>query len=249
MQSGDRPNIILILTDHFRRDALGSSTPNLMGLAGQGVRFANAYCAAPLCQPARVSIITGRYPSETGVCGNQSPPIAPDLRDDTFMHHLKAAGYFTALIGKHHYMDRYGIGMDVTEDDSELREYGFDYVFQVVDDGENGHNDDRYTHYLKEKGLLEEFRRALKRREDPYRHPFPAEDTADGFIGRNGISFIENYDRDQPFYLNLSFVGPHPPYWHPGDCGHSPEKMPPPIGAPDQARTRLVRHFVVLGWC
>jgi arylsulfatase A-like enzyme len=38
-----QPHIILILTDHFRRDALGKSTPNLSRLAAEGTRFANAY--------------------------------------------------------------------------------------------------------------------------------------------------------------------------------------------------------------
>jgi arylsulfatase A-like enzyme len=44
----DRPNIILILTDHFRPDALGPSTPNLTTLAEAEVQFGNAYCASPL---------------------------------------------------------------------------------------------------------------------------------------------------------------------------------------------------------
>ena len=48
----DQPNIILILTDHFRPDALGPSTPNLMSQAERGVQFGNAYCASPLCQQA-----------------------------------------------------------------------------------------------------------------------------------------------------------------------------------------------------
>ncbi|MBZ0299709.1 MAG: sulfatase-like hydrolase/transferase, partial [Anaerolineae bacterium] len=89
------PNIILIMTDHFRRDALGHSTPNLLALANQGTRFENAYCNAPLCGPSRVSLITGLYPSQHGVCGNQAEPIRDDLRGDTFMHHLQRAGYYT----------------------------------------------------------------------------------------------------------------------------------------------------------
>lgn len=243
-----QPNIILILTDHFRRDALGSATPNLMQLAGEGTRFTNAYCASPLCQPARVSIVTGMYPSQTGVCGNQNDPIPSDLREDTFMHHLQQAGYYTALIGKHHYIDRYGIGMNVTEDNEEIRKYGFDYVFQVVDDGENAHNDDEYTKYLRKKGLLEEFRAALTGRgksSDPFRHPFAEDDTADGFIGRNGIRFVQEYEEDRPFYLNLSFIGPHPPYWHPGDIEVDTDNVPAPVGAADNPYTRKLRaHYL-----
>jgi len=178
-----KPNIILILTDHFRRDAVGPSTPNLQALAAEGTLFENAYCAAPLCQPARCSLITGMFPSQHGVCGNQSPPIPDALRDNTFMHRLRDAGYFTAMIGKHHYIDRYGLGVDLRDDNDEIGRYGFDHVFQVAD--------------------------------------------------------------ERPFYLNLSFIGPHPPFWHPGELRHDPDGMPPPLGVPDNAADRRRRaHYM-----
>jgi choline-sulfatase len=242
----ERPNLILILTDHFRRDAVGTSTPQLVQLAARGTRFDNAYCASPLCQPSRSAVISGLYPSQNGVSGNQSEPLRTELRHDTFMNRLRAAGYYTALVGKHHFLDRYGLGVDVTEDDETIRDYGFDQVFQVVDDGENGHNDDEYTRFLRQQGRLEEFREALAGpRSDPFRHPFDEDDSADGFIGLGGVRFIEDYRGDQPFYLNLSFVGPHPPLWHPGELRHVPESMTPPLGAPDSAETRLKRaHYM-----
>jgi choline-sulfatase len=227
----DQPNIIFILTDHFRPDAVGTSTPNLMSLAERGVRFANAYCASPLCQPARASIITGKFPSQHGICGNQADPIHPDLRADTFMRHLQDAGYYTALIGKHHYLDRFGLGMDVSDDADEIKLYGFDAVLQVVDDDENLHNDDAYTHHLQKKGLLEKFREVFDQLAWECKpHPFEEEDTPDGFIGRHGVEFVRGYNHKQPFYLNLSFIGPHPPYWHPGELQHDPEIIPEPLG-------------------
>jgi choline-sulfatase len=243
-----RPNIILILTDHFRRDALGPATPNLNALAASGTRFTNAYAASPLCQPSRTSIATGLFPSQTGVCGNQSSPVNSDIRADTFMNHLRRAGYKTALIGKHHFLDRYGMGMDVTGDDEEIKKYGFDQVVQVVDDGENSHNSDHYTAYLKDKGLLESFREALSSlcsSGDPFKHPFDEKDSADGFIGETGVQYVESSSKDQPFYLNLSFIGPHPPYWHPGNGPHNPKDAPSPVGAPDDPGTRNRRaHYL-----
>jgi len=241
-----KPNIVLIMTDHFRRDAVGNSTPHLKALAARGVRFENAYCAAPLCQPSRCSIVTGMLPSQHGVCGNQNVPLGDDLRDDTFMHHLRKAGYFTALIGKHHYLDRYGVGMDVTEDDDEIRHYGFDQVFQVVDDGENTHNRDEYTKYLDKQGKLDEFLSVFATNAWSCKpHPFAADDTADGFIGANGIRFVEEYDRSRPFYLNLSFIGPHPPYWHPQSPRLDSFRVAPPIGVEDSDATRLRRaHYM-----
>lgn len=241
----DRPNILLILTDHFRRDAVNRFTPHLKALGAAGVQFANAYSAAPLCQPARCSLITGMLPSQHGVCGNQNAPVPDALRDDTFMRRLQAAGYHAALVGKHHYLDRYGVGMDVTDDDEEIRRYGFDSVFQVVDDGENMHNRDEYTKHLERTGRMEAFRKAYARDAWACRpHPFEAADTADGFIGARAVRFVEEYDREQPFYLNLSFIGPHPPYWHPGPPRPDPSEMPPPVGAEDSVRVRERRaHY------
>jgi arylsulfatase A-like enzyme len=239
------PNIVLILTDHFRPDALGKSTPHLMRLAAEGTRFEHAYCASPLCQPARNCLITGKYPSQTGICGNQSPPIAEAERNDTFMHHLQRAGYVTAMIGKHHYIDRYGVGMDVTTDDEAVRAYGFDHVCQVVDDTENLHNDDEYTKYLATTGRLEAFREACKGSWSCPPHPFELDDTVDGFVGCRGIRFVEEYGGDRPFYLNLSFIGPHPPFWHPGELAHDPERMPAALGVPDRKGDRVKRaHYM-----
>ena len=240
-----QPNIVLIIADHFRPDFITPAyTPNLTALAADGVCFASAYCAAPLCQPSRNCIITGQFPSQHGVCGNQTPPIMAQLRDDTFMSRLQRGGYHTALVGKHHYIDRYGIGMDITDDDEELKSYGFDDVLQVCDDGENQHNDDRYTQYLASNGMLETFRSEYKTGTAAYRHPFEADDTADGFIGRKGIDFVRNWSGEGPFYLNIGFIGPHPPYWHPGELEFDPQEMTPPLGVPDSANTRERRaHF------
>ena len=241
-----RPNIILILTDHFRRDAIGPSTPNLVGLASEGTRFANAYCASPLCQPARCSIITGMFPSQHGVCGNQNAPVADCLRDDTFMHRLQRAGYATALVGKQHYIDTFGLGVDLTTNDAELRRYGFDHVFQVTDECEIMRNEDEYTKHLASQGKLKAFREAYASHAaagGPF--PFAADDSSDGFIGINGIRFVKECAGEHPFYLNLSFIGPHPPYWHPGELKHKPAEMHAPLGMPDSEGDRLRRaHYM-----
>ena len=67
-----RPNILFLFSDQHRADALGCAghpvvqTPNLDRLAGEGVRFENAYCATPLCSPSRISLATGRFPHNSG---------------------------------------------------------------------------------------------------------------------------------------------------------------------------------------
>ncbi len=249
-----QPNIILILTDHFRRDALTPAVaPNLWRLAGNGTAFAHAMSASPLCQPARCSIISGMLPSHTGACGNQSNPLhergdwAPDGSPggiDTFMHHFQRAGYTTALIGKHHYIDRYGMDMDVKSDNDALKTYGFDYVCQVLDDGESMHNENEYTAWLAGQNKLDAFRECFGTHAwQAKAMPFGAEASADAFIGRQGIAFIEKCEANKPFYLNLSFIGPHPPFWYGEDfTGKNDENiLDVPRGAENSPETRRIR--------
>lgn len=108
-----RPNILFILSDQFRGDALGADgnrfvhTPNLDRLAEGGVRFAHAYCAQALCTPARATLITGLYPHTHGLQQNvyKIPNVLADSRyrlSVNFPSLLKQAGYTTGYIGKWH---------------------------------------------------------------------------------------------------------------------------------------------------
>ena len=243
----DQPNILLFLTDHFRADMIGPSTPNLRRLASMGTRCEQAYCASPLCMPSRNSIVTGLLPSQNGVCGNMAAPIDEAMRADTYPSHLRSAGYRTALVGKHHWIDSWGLNRDVTEDHDEIRKYGFDDVVQVLDEFEQMHNDDAMTHHLREQGRLDQYRevtRANAARCGAF--DLPETDYADRFIADRALDWLKDHAAgEQPFYLNVSFVGPHPPFWHPGDCDLSPDQMPAPIGAADAEHVRQRRaHYM-----
>ena len=74
--------------------------PHLEALAAKGVIFDAAYCNSPLCSPSRVSFMTGRLPSRTGVYDNAAE-FSSDI--PTFAHHLRLAGYRTVLAGKMHF--------------------------------------------------------------------------------------------------------------------------------------------------
>lgn len=242
------PNIILIMVDQMRPDHLGPKTPNLMKLAAQGVRFDHAYTASPVCQPSRNSIITGLYNSQTGICGNQAEPISAGLRNESFMNRLREAGYYTALIGKHHYIDRYAVGIDVVKEDAAaVKAYGFDHVIQCLDVGEHIPNEDKtenvddYILYLRNKGLEKKYFSEVKNGMRTGKHPMNSEDSEDGFIGSEAIKFVRNYNRKQPFYLNVSFIGPHPPYMVPGEALTNPEDTKRPVSAPPSPETARKR--------
>lgn len=99
-------NIIVILTDDHRYDAMGFmrtqdfiETPALDRLAAQGAHFRNAFVTTALCSPSRATIFTGLYAHQHRVVDNNHP-IAPGLV--FFPEYLQAADYETAFIGKWH---------------------------------------------------------------------------------------------------------------------------------------------------
>jgi len=227
-------NILFILCDQMRAEAL-QYTPNVRALAERGATFTNCYSAAPLCQPARACIATGRFPTKHGVCGNMNEPVPREMRADTYMARLQHAGYQTALIGKHHFIDRFNVGMDVTEDDAGVAGFGFDDVWQVVDIYESFHNEDRFTAWLRERGRLEKWRELARSQGQQFYARLKPEETVDGFIGECALEYLRTHEADAPFCLNVGFVGPHPPYWAPAQYAErfSPDDMPAPKGVCD----------------
>ncbi len=101
-----RPNIILIIGDDISRDDIGAygknpfiHTPNLDSLALQGALFDHFFVTSSSCSPSRTSLLTARYPHNTG-----APELHQPLPSDQvyFPELLKKQGYFTALLGKWH---------------------------------------------------------------------------------------------------------------------------------------------------
>ena len=111
------PNVVLIIGDDISPDfsCFGGQvkTPHIDQLAANGVRFENAYVTASSCSPSRCSIITGRYPHNTG-----APELHMDLPEGQFMfpQALKAAGYYSVLSGKWHMGEATRPAFDVVDD-------------------------------------------------------------------------------------------------------------------------------------
>src|SRR5919106_4300506 len=98
-------NIVIVLTDDHRYDALGFmnhsflETPRLDSLAKNGVHFRNAFVTTALCSPSRASILTGQYAHRHRVVDNVNPMPPGTI---FFPQYLQQAGYDTAFIGKWH---------------------------------------------------------------------------------------------------------------------------------------------------
>ncbi len=102
----DKPNVLFIAVDDLRdwTGHLGghpaAKTPHIDRLARRGVSFTRAYCSAPLCNPSRISLLTGISPSRSGVYGN-GERLRDKLPDAaTLMQHFRSSGYVALGGGK-----------------------------------------------------------------------------------------------------------------------------------------------------
>ncbi len=145
-EPASNPNIILIYTDDQGFGDCSSlnpdakfKTPNLDRIAGEGLSFTNAHCAASVCTPSRYGLLTGRYPWRThlkrDVYGAEHKCLIEDGRT-TIASLLKQNNYHTAMVGKWH------LGMDFPGTSWKDRDWsqptldmpvdkGFDYFFGI----------------------------------------------------------------------------------------------------------------------
>ena len=105
---GDRkPNILIIMVDQYNGTFFPDGpadflhAPHLKALAARSARFRNNYTSSPLCAPARASFMAGQLPSRTQVYDNAAEYVSSI---PTYAHHLRRAGYYTALSGKMHFV-------------------------------------------------------------------------------------------------------------------------------------------------
>ena len=108
-ENPQRPNIIFILTDDHRYDAMGFigdypwlQTPNLDRMAAEGAWFKNAFVTTSVCAPSRASFLTGLYAHNHGVGSNQDVREPNWMKTPSFGQYLHERGYRTGYIGKWH---------------------------------------------------------------------------------------------------------------------------------------------------
>lgn len=234
----ERPNIIMILCDELRADALGCSgnpivqTPNIDRLAKEGTRFSQCFVTQPTCTPSRASILTGCYPSalRSRMVGCYTPDDARFLP-----RVLSADGYRTASIGKVHLVPQAAepevLAQRLAGDEGSY--YGFQEVDLV-----NGHGSrcfgNRYTGWLRERApdLDERHAKSMSYAKgvNCWRWNLPEEVHSSHYIADRAIEFLETA-AGAPFFLHVSFPDPHYPFTAPEPWAslYDPAEMPPPI--------------------
>jgi arylsulfatase len=232
MTQARRPNVIWLLPDQWRHDAFGAAgntvvhTPNIDALARRGMIFRAAHCESPVCMPSRASLVSGTYPSEHGLLDNIPSPATSGGLSPTapnFVRSLRDAGYRTAEIGKMHLATAGADGLAAIGFDDIAEEFDkFEYCLEQS--GEHAYEDTPYTRHLAERGLLDDFLTYSRERAwwprqrgtepGPKATPdvIPADDTLDSFIMRSAAKYVREYERDEPFFLWVTPVGPHTPY-------------------------------------
>ncbi|HCC70286.1 MAG TPA: hypothetical protein DEQ09_03925 [Bacteroidales bacterium] len=103
--NGKKPNIILIITDDQRWDALGYAgnniikTPHMDKLAGEGLYFSNAFVTTPICAASRASLFTGLY-ERTHDYTFGKPVLKNEYMYQSYPYLLRKEGYITGMVGK-----------------------------------------------------------------------------------------------------------------------------------------------------
>ncbi|MBW7865038.1 MAG: sulfatase [Candidatus Hydrogenedens sp.] len=199
-QQAKRPNFVIILIDDMGRHQLGCygnpfyETPNMDRLAAQGVKFMDAYAAAPVCSPTRASIMTGKYPARLHItdfiAGNPYPHAKlrqPDwqkslpVEERTLAEMLGDAGYVSGHFGKWHLgVDKRDVPGRPGEPDTQ----GFDDIL------------------MREKPEGREAREATADPEYDAHHVREITDRAVAFLEKN---------RERPFFCHIAHSSIHQP--------------------------------------
>ncbi len=212
-RQAQRPNIIYIMVDDLGYADLSCygrpdyQTPNIDKLASQGIKFMNAYAAAPVCTPSRAAFMTGQYPARMPV--GLIEPLEGSARDSligldpsrpSVAAGLREKGYETLLVGKWH--------LGIQPESSPLRN-GFDYFYGFKAGA---------VDYLSHKS-------SNKRRNDLVENDrsIRTEGYMTDLLQAKAIELIRQ-PRPKPFFMSLMFSAPHWPWQAPGD-GPYPDSL------------------------
>jgi choline-sulfatase len=231
-----RPDILIIATDQQRADtiaALGNPTirtPALDDLARSGTSFTRAYTPAPICSPARVSMVTGIPPHVHRFTDHDWWHSEPDdgnasraPHDVPFMKLAHDAGYQTFAAGKLHHHGRGWLTDGVEEYAG--REPVVSSTTRVLPG---------YNEFLAGKGYPDWLPPSRGIGSEYYMVPqataAPVEHSRAHWTADQCIDFLRRRDRERPFLLQCHFEGPHPPIVNPFPWAllYRADETPPP---------------------
>jgi arylsulfatase A-like enzyme len=214
-----KPNILFICTDYqahvdIPRESTFLDMPGVDRLCREGAVFNKHYSSAPICMPARYTWITGQYPHTHGEYDNRGKWIPDD--SPVLMKELKKAGYYTVGVGKMHFHP-------IT------RMAGFDRRI-IADQKEAGWLDDDFARYLKAHGIN---KNRIYKKQDPDEFPriydYPEDEKLhiDYYVGDQALQIIEKNELDDkdPWFMWVSFNGPHSPWDPPAKYAEPYRKM------------------------
>ena len=235
-----RVNILWLMSDQHNANCLGVEghpdvrTPNLDRIAERGTRFTKAYCNNPICAPSRASFLSGQYVHTHGISGNFVRGVESDAPNLGRL--FRKNGYETALIGKAHLPAQW-VGAS------------FEYV-RFSDLCDATPDDPTTCHYfqdLVEAGLADLYDQGRHHPGDPgygdraFVSLLPEEYSLEAWTGRKAVEFLEQRDRERPFFLKVSFQRPHDPYAPPVE--RMGDYDPEALSLPDNACDYLDRKF------
>ena len=193
-----KPNIVFLLIDDLGYADCGFNggkdilTPNIDRLAKAGSILENHY-VQPVCSPTRSALMTGRYPTKTGIYTIITPGAqwGLSLNERTLANALKEAGYHTAITGKWH--------LGEFEKAYQPNARGFDY---------------QYGHFF---GSIDYYTHERNNQMDWYRNgtPLKEEGYSTHLIAREACQTIEKNDQKKPLFLYVPFNGVHSPFQAP----------------------------------
>ena len=224
--SSERPNVLLILTDDLGyqdlscQGATDIQTPHIDRLAASGIRFTDGYVTAPQCGPSRAGLLTGMSQSRFGCMDNSNDQGLPSADVvELISEQLKAQGYTTGLIGKWHvgFMESEKEG-HATRAGHHPWERGFDYtlkhhggmshLFPYRQDGWKWMTSRKREPRLQQKLAGEEA--------PTYLDGLPKDTYLTDIFSDKAVEFIE-VNKDEPWFLYLSYNAPHTPCSAPKD--------------------------------
>ena len=217
-----RPNVLLIMTDQHRKDAIGAygnpviRTPHLDALAAGGVRFENCWVQHAACMPSRACLFTGRYPMAHGVRRN-GVPLSEN--ETTLADVFRRNGYRTGGAGKFHFLPHYPYRSPLPMMETHPEPY---YGFEEFHLGEDGRSGEHWVW----------IRRNHPEYDKTPDSTIPLELHNSHWSASHAIDFIRTCaGKREPFFAFCSFVDPHHGYNPPSPYRemYRREDMPAPI--------------------